>query len=134
MVMYASEESGLEELQRLSREIGDRGKELVQGLGRARNSIERVKKKRVLWAVIREYKISLVLEQLEPLATPEVYKEVKSLKRKKSTAVLRRLILNLIDELEKSFNNSNSSRVNIPATNKKLKIISILLGLIFYIE
>jgi hypothetical protein len=134
MVTHASEESGLEELQRLSREIGDKGKELAYGLGRARKSIEQVEKKRALWSIIRELKISLVLDKLQPLAGFEIINEVKSLKNDHSTAGLRRIILNMVEELEKSISSDDRALIDIPAIKKKLMILSILIELIFVIE
>ncbi len=134
MVNQTSEESGLEELKRLSREIEAQGRELSLGLGRALQSMERVERKRALWAVIRDYKISLVLEQLENLAGFEVLKEVKSLKGKKSTAGLRRIIFGMVTELQKKLDVSGAPPADIPEINKKLKLLSVLLELLFYIE
>jgi predicted transcriptional regulator len=134
MVTHAPEESGLEELQRLSREIGNRGRELARGLGQARKSIEQVEKKRALWSVIRELKISMVLEELEPLVVFEIYNEVESLKHKRSTAGLNRIILKMIDELEKSLDVDDVSRLDMTAVKKKMKILSILMELAFYLQ
>jgi hypothetical protein len=134
MITHASEESGLEELRRLSREIGDRGKELVQDLGRARKSIEQVERKRAVWSLIRELKISLVLEKLEPLADFEIFNEVNSLKSKTSTAGLRRIILSTLSEIENSFASGDMSQVDAPDIKKKLAVLSILLELFFYLR
>lgn len=130
----ASGENGLEELLRLSQEIGDRGKELASGLGRARQSIDRVEKKRALWSVIREYKISMVMEQLEPLATFEISKEINSLKHKRSTAGLRQIITRLVEEIQKGLDADDDTQIDVPELKKKLKLLSILLELIFYID
>ena len=134
MVTHASEESGLEELRRLSREIGNKGKELASGLGRARKSIEQVEKKRALWSIIRELKISVVLDKLMPLAEPEIINEVISLKKDRSTAGLRRIILNMVEELDTIINDDDKVNIDIPAIKKKLTILSILMELIFVIE
>jgi hypothetical protein len=134
MVSHTSDESGLEELQRLSRGIEDWGKELARELRQARQSIELVERKRALWAVIREYKISMVLETLEPLATFEISKEVKSLKDKYNTDGLRRIITGEVEEIQKMVNASAGTPAEIADINKKLKLLSILLELLFYIE
>ena len=134
MVMYASEESGLEELQRLSREIEDRVKELALDLGQARESVEQVEKKRLLWSVIRDLKISMVLEKLEPLVEFDIFNEVTSLRYNQSTAGLRRVILKIVEELDKSIDAEDASSLDIPAVKKKLNILNILMELLFYID
>lgn len=134
MVTNTSEESGLEELQRLSREIGDRGRALVQDLGRARKSVEQVERKRALWSIIREFKVSLVLDDLEPLVEYDVFNTVNSLKYERSTADVRRIILKMLDELQESLDVDDMSLIDMPEIKKRLKVLSILLGLIFYIE
>lgn len=134
MVMYASEESGLEELQRLSREIEDKVKELALDLGQARESVEQVEKKRLLWSVIRDLKISMVLEKLEPLAEFDIFNEVSALKSSQSTAGLRRVILKIVDELDKSIDLKEAFLIDVPAVKKKLKILNILMELLFYID
>jgi hypothetical protein len=134
MVTQSFEESGLEELRRLSREISDRGKELVRGLGRARESIERVEKKRALWSAIREFKVSLVLEKLEPLVDFNIYNEVEALERGGSAAGLQRIILDMINDMENKIDADDVSKVDVPALKNKLKVLSILLELVFYIE
>jgi hypothetical protein len=134
MVTRTSEESGLEELQRLSREIGNRGRELARGLGQARKSLEQVERKRALWSVIRELKVSMVLEKLEPLVGFEIYNEVESLKQKQSTAGLNRIILNMVDDLEKDLDVDDISGLDFTVVKKKMKILSILMELAFYLQ
>jgi hypothetical protein len=134
MVTRTSEESGLEELQRLSREIGNRGRELARGLGQARKSLEQVERKRALWSVIRELKVSMVLEKLEPLVGFEIYNEVELLKHKQSTAGLNRIILNMVDDLEKDLDVDDISGLDFTVVKKKMKILSILMELAFYLQ
>ncbi len=134
MVMYASEESGLEELQRLSREIEDKVKELALDLGQARESVEQVEKKRLLWSVIRDLKISMVLEKLEPLVEFDIFNEVSALKYSQSTSGLRRVILKIVDDLDKSIDLKEAFLIDIPSVKKKLKILNILMELLFYID
>jgi hypothetical protein len=134
MVTNASEDNGLEELLQLSRKIGDMGKEFATDLGLSRKSIEQVEKKRALWSVIREYKISQVLEKLEPLVTFEIFNEVNSLKNKRSTINLRQMILKLIEELDKYVNEKDASQMDTAVIKQKLKTLYTLLELVFYID
>ncbi len=134
MKTNATEESGLGELLRLSREIGNMEKELVQELERARRKVESAEKIEILQSIIKEIKISVVLEQLESVATPEIIEAVSSFKNKQGTAELRKLILGSVSELEKCVDSRVDSNLDQVLIERSVKTLAILIEFLFYLE
>lgn len=132
--MNATEESGLGELLRLSREISNMEKELVKELERARRKVEGAEKIEILQGVIKEIKISVVLEQLESVATPEIIEAVSSFKNKQGRAELRKLILDLVSELEKCVDSRVDSNLDQVLIERSVKTLAILIEFLFYLE
>jgi len=137
-----SNDSGLEELLRLSKEITKVDQErtkaererteqrqkvnaLQQGLIELKASVQQG---------LIELKASVALEQLKSIATPEVIKEVSSLKHKQKTDGLRKLILNLSAELEGWVDNMSGSRPDKVSIRRSVKTLAILIELLFSIE
>lgn len=129
-----SEESGIEELKRLSYEIENRGKEIAEDLGRARKSLERVKKIRAVRGVIGEIKVSLVQDALVSMGEFNILHQVDSLKQPQDLVNLRRIILETLNEVEKSLAVEDTSLIDAPALKKKLRVVSVLLELNFSFE
>ena len=127
----ATEESGLEELHRLSREIRDMEKELSQDLGRAKEKIALAGKKHALWKLVKDIKVSLVLERLKNVAPPEITEKFDSFKDCQDTNDLRKLILDIVDELE---NRSENKELDSPSTESLIKTLGILTEFLFYVE
>lgn len=134
MKMNATEESGLGELLRLSREISNMEKELVKELERARRKVEGAEKIEILQSIIKEIKISVVLEQLESVATPEIIEAVSSFKNKQGRAELRKLILDLVSELEKCVDSRVDSNLDQVLIERSVKTLAILIEFLFYLE
>lgn len=134
MKTNATEESGLGELLRLSREISNMEKELVKELERARRKVEGAEKIEILQGVIKEIKISVVLEQLESVATPEIIEAVSSFKNKQGRAELRKLILDLVSELEKCVDSRVDSNLDQVLIERSVKTLAILIEFLFYLE
>jgi len=131
MTTNTSEESGLEELHRLSREIRDMEKELNQDLGRAKEKIALAGKKHAIWKLVKDIKVSLVLDKLKNVAPPEITERFDSFKDSHDTNDLRKLILGIVDELE---NRVESKDLDNPSTASLIKTLGILTEFLFYVE
>lgn len=141
MAPDAPEESGIEELLRLSREIGNMEKELVQDLGRARTKLERAEKRQALLSLVKDLKVSIVSEQLRSVATRRIVNTIESYIKSRDTRDLKNLISDVVYELEKRFSvepsGAESHRyTGIPSlsTEHLIKTLSILIEFLFYVE
>ena len=126
-----SNDSGLEELLRLSKEITKADQERTRA---ERERTEQRQKVNALQQGLIELKASVALEQLKSIATPEVIKEVSSLKHKQKTDGLRKLILNLSAELEGWVDNLSGSKLDKVSIMRSVKTLAILIELLFSIE
>jgi uncharacterized protein YeeX (DUF496 family) len=126
-----STDSGLEELLRLSKEMAKVDRERTKA---AQDRAEQRQKVRELQQGLTGLKVSVALEQLKLIAAPEVIKEVTSLKHKQSTESLRKLILNLLSELENRVDNKYGSNLDMDSIKRSIKTLAILIELLFSIE
>ena len=126
-----SAESGLEELLRLSKEITKVEQERTRA---EQDSAEQRQKVRELQQGLIELKVSVALEQLKPVATPEMIKEVNALKHKQTTGELRNVILDLSAELEKWVDSTSDSSQDMDSIKRAVKTLAILIELLFSIE
>ena len=134
MITDAHKETGLEELLRLAREVRDMGREYVEELGRAREKLKRAKKKQALRDIIKEIKVSQVLEQLDTMATHRVIRTVESLKTTHNTEELRHLILQMANELEKKVDVKANPELDRKSLEHSVKLLAILIDFLFYYE
>lgn len=126
-----STESGLEELRRLSKEITKVDLERTKaGQDRA---LQRQKVRELQQGLI-QLKASVALEQLKPIATPEIIEEISSLKHKQTTGDLRKVILDLSAKLEKWVDNTSDSKQDMDSIKRSVKTLAILIELLFSIE
>lgn len=126
-----SHESGLEELLRISRQISRVDQERTRAEQKQAEKRRTVKE---LQQSLTELKASVALEQLKPIAIPEVIKEVSSLKQKQSTEGLRKLILHLLGELEKWASSKSRTERGMVSMERSVKTLAILIELLFSIE
>lgn len=126
-----SGESGLDELLRLSRQITRIDQEQTRA---AQRQAERGRAVKELQQNLIELKASVALEQLKPIASPEVIKEVSSLKNTQNTGSLRKLILDLSGELETWASKSSRTNVDTASAERSAKTLAILIELLFSIE
>jgi len=126
-----STESGLEELLRLSKEITRVEREQTKA---EQDHAEQRQKVRELQQGLSELKVSVALEQLNPIATPEIIKEVSALKNKQTTGELRKVILDLSAELEKRVDSTSGSNQDMDSIKRSVKTLAILIELLFSIE
>jgi len=129
-----SPESGIEELLRLSKQTSKMQQDL------ARKEQERIKRERELADKkqvvhgLKEIKVSVALEQLEPVATPEIIEAVSSLKHQQGSGDLRNLILDLVTELEKDVDGIAGSNPGMVTIERSAKTLAILIELLFSVE
>ena len=105
-----SPESGLEELRRLSQQFTKQEQEHTQ---REQQRAEQRKKAQDVLGGLRELTVSMAIEQLKLVATPEIIEQVNSLKSKPRTEELRKLISDLAYDLEKRIGVISASNLNI---------------------
>jgi hypothetical protein len=128
------DESGYEELIQLSKKITNMEKDVQKELGLARRKIARAGKKQILMSLLREIKASVILEQLEPVAAPEVIEAVRSFNPRQGTLELRKLILDLISGLKKEVDSGNGSNIDPDYIKRKIITLAILIEYLFYFE
>jgi len=126
-----SNESGLEELLRLSKDIAKVDRERTKA---EQDHAEQRQKVRELQQGLIELKASVALEQLRPVATPDIIKEISSLKHKQTTGDLRKIILDLSAKLEKWVDNTSGSNQDMDSITRLVKTLAILIELLFSIE
>src|SRR4030066_429752 len=96
--MAKEEESGIDELQRLSRQFTRQQEEHTE---RERKRQEQGKKVRGVLQGLKDLNVSMAVEQLKTVAKPEIIRQVTTLKSGGGTENLRKLITTLVDDLEK---------------------------------
>ncbi len=120
----SKEESGLDELMRLSRQFTRQKEEQEE---KERQRIAQGKKVQGVLQGLKGLNFSMALDQLKMVAGPEIIKQVDALKNKGDTEDLRKLISSLADELERSLDTKDGDR---PLVNS-MRTLNILLDLYF---
>ena len=121
-------ESGFEELMRLSQQFTRQGQERT---AREKQRAEQGKKVQGVLQGLKELNVSMAIEQLKLVATPDIIEEVNSLKRKQGTGDLRKLISNLTDDLENRIGIISASNPDMTPLEGSMKTLNILLDLFF---
>jgi ribosomal protein L22 len=120
----AKEESGLDELMRLSRQFTQQ-KAVNEAKERQRE--EQGKKVRGVLHGLQELNINMALQQLKAVAKPDVIRQVTAMKTRGGTDDLRKMISVLGEDLEKSL---EAKKENAPQVNA-MRTLNILLDLYF---
>ena len=123
-----SSESGFEELMRLSQKFREQEQERTQ---REKQRAEQGKKVQDVLGGLKELNITMAVEQLKLVATPEIIEQVNSLKRKQGTEELRKLISDLAYDLEKRIGVISASNPDIKPLELPIKTLTILTELSF---
>ena len=129
--MAKEEESGIDELMRLSRQFTRQQEEHNE---QERQRQEQGKKVRGVLQGLKDLNLSMALSQLEGVATPEVIQQVTALKSKKDTEDLRKIITSLVDNLEKHLNAISSTKTEMTTLGNSTRTLSILLDLYFSLQ
>jgi hypothetical protein len=120
----AEEESGLDELMRLSRQFT---RQKAENEAKERQREEQGKKVRGVLQGLQELNINMALQQLKTVAAPEIIQQVTALKTRGGTEDLRKMISGLADDLEKGL---GARQDTAPLVNT-MRTLNILLDLYF---
>ena len=126
-----SPESGFDELMRLQQQTTKMGQDITD---REQQNAEQRQKVQGALQGLKEISISVALEQLKPVATPEIIEEVQSLTQKQGTGDLRKLITDLVDDLERCVSRISASNPDIAPIERSVKTLAILIGLFFSLQ
>ena len=129
--MPEEEESGIDELMRLSRQFTRQQEEHDK---QERQRQEQGKKVKGVLQGLKDLNLSMALSQLKDVATPEVIQQVTALKNKSDTEDLRKMITSLVDELEKKLNDASGSKAEMTKLLNSTRTLSILLDLYFSLQ
>ncbi len=123
-----SSDSGLDELMRLSQQINKQEREATQ---REKLSAMQKKKSHGVLNELRAFSITMAVGQLKLVASPEIIEQVNALQNKQGTTELRKLINNLIYDLEKEISTIADANPDIKPIEQLIKTLTILMGLLF---
>ena len=126
-----SPESGFEELMRLSQQFTRQQQERTQ---REQQREEQAKKVQGVLQGLKELKVSMAIEQLKPVATPEIIEEVNALRSKPGTEDLRKAISNLADDLENRIGTISASNPDTAPLLNSMRTLNILMDLYFSLQ
>ena len=126
-----SSESGFEELMRLSQQFTNQGQEHT---AREQQRAKQRKKTQDVLQGLQELNVSMAVEQLKLVATSDIIEEVNSIKRKQGTEDLRKLISNLIDDLENRIGIISASNPDLTPLERSMKTLNILIDLFFSLQ
>ncbi len=123
-----SSDSGLDELMRLSQQFNQQDREATE---REKQNARQKQKSQDVLSELRAFSISMAVGQLKLVATPEMVEQVNALQSKQGTEELRKLIHNLIYELEKQIGIIVTANPDIEPVEQLSKTLAILIGLLF---
>jgi len=123
-----SGESGLEELMRLSRETTRQAKEIDEMQKRRAEQREMSQSVR---QGLRGISISVAVGQLKQVASSELIREVNSLVNKQDNRGLRKLIIDMVHDLERYTGNISATKLEPEKIRRSVKTLAILLELYF---
>jgi hypothetical protein len=126
--MPEEEESGIDELMRLSRQFTRQQEEHDK---QERQRQEQGKKVKGVLQGLKELNLSMALSQLKDIATPEAIQQVTALKNKNDTEDLRKMITSIVDDFEKQLNAISGAKTETTKLVNTTRTLSILLDLYF---
>ncbi len=128
--MPKEEESGFDELMRLSRQF-TRQREEKEAQERQRR--EQGKKVRGVLQGLKELNVSMSVKQLKTVAPADIVRQVSALKNKEGTEDLRKMISRLGDDLEKRIANLPAGADTTRLSNS-MRTLNILMDLYFSLQ
>ena len=127
----ANEESGFDELMRLSQQFTQQQEEHEE---KERQREEQGKKVQGVLQGLKELKVSMTIEQLQTVATPEIIEEVNALRSKEGTEDLRKVISSLADDLESRLGAISASNADLTPLVSSMRTLNILMDLYFSLQ
>lgn len=122
------DESGLDELMRLQQQFTRQQEEHDE---QERRREEQGKKVQGVLQGLQALNVSMAIEQLKTIATPEIIKEVNALKSKGGTDDLRKMISSLADDLEKRLGAISAAKAETASLVNSMRTLNILMDLYF---
>jgi hypothetical protein len=126
--MPKDEESGLDELMRLSRQFT---RQQAEHDAQERQREAQGKKVRGVLRGLKDLTISMSVEQLKAVAPKEIIDKVNLLKNKEGTEDLRKMISRLADDLEKRLADIPADSAAAAPLANSMRTLNILMDLYF---
>lgn len=124
-------ESGMDELMRLQQQLTRQEQERTD---KQRQREEHGKKAQSVLQGLKELNISMAIEQLKTVATPEIIEETNALRNKPGTEDLRKAISNLADDLETRLSAISASNPDAMPLVNSMRTLNILMDLYFSLQ
>jgi hypothetical protein len=124
----AEEESGIDELMRLSRQF-TRQQEEHEVKEKQRQA--QAKKVRGVLQGLKDINLSMAITQLKTVAAPEIVKQVSALKSLENTDALRKMISGIADDLENRLRAIPASKSDATPLVNAMRTLNILMDLYF---
>ena len=121
-------ESGFDELMRLSQQFTRQQEEHEK---EEKRRAEQGKKVQSVLQGLKELNLSMAIDQLKPVATPEIIEKVSALKSKKGTEDLRKVISDLADDIENRISTISAANPDSAPLINPIKTLNILMNLYF---
>jgi hypothetical protein len=122
------EESGIEELLRLSRQFTRQQAEHDQ---REKQRQAQGKKVKGVLQGLKELNLSMAITQLKTVARPEIVKQVSALKSQEGTDALRKMISSIADDLENRLRSIQAPKTDTSYLVNAMRTLNILMDLYF---
>jgi hypothetical protein len=126
--MPEEEESGIDELMRLSQQFTRQQEEHEE---QERQREEQGRKVQGVLHGLQDLNISMTLEQLQSVAPPEIIKEVESLRTTGAKEDLRKVISSLADDLENKIGLIKTADAEKTELTDSMRTLNILMDLYF---
>jgi predicted component of type VI protein secretion system len=122
------EENGMDELLKLQQQFTRQQEEHED---RKKQQEEQGKKAQGVLKGLKDLQFSMTIEQLKPVASPEIIKEVNALKNKPDTEDLRKMISRLCDDMEHQLETIAAVNPEVKPTVDSMRVLNILMDLYF---
>ena len=127
----AEEESGLDELLRLSQQFTRQQEEHEK---QERQRQEQGRKVQGVLQGLKALNFNMALEQLTPVASPETIKQVSGLRDRGDTEDLRKIITTMADDLENQLGSLARTTSEAAPLVDSMRTLSILMDLYFSLQ
>jgi hypothetical protein len=125
------EESGIDELMRLSRQFTRQQEEHE---AREKQREAQGKKIKGVLQGLKELNFSMAVTQLKTVARPEIVKQVNALKSQESTDALRKMISSIADDLENRLRTLQAPKTDATYLLNSMRTLNILMDLYFSLQ
>jgi len=127
----AEEESGLDELMRLSRQFT---RQQAEHEAKEKQRQAQGKKVRGVLQGLKDLNLDMAVTQLKAVARPEIVKQVSALKSQEGTEVLRKLITGIAEDLEDRLRATQIPKADSTALCNSMRTLNILMDLYFSLQ